>query len=122
LFIYSIVFSFGYSTPISQLLTIPPYVAASQFFTYPSANSCPNLLHVAITLLAFAHYSDKLKIRSPFIFAGLTMSFIGLSINISTAPDGVKYFGTFLIVVGNYAAVPGMISWYAIISCAMVKT
>ncbi|KAG0692234.1 MFS general substrate transporter [Suillus ampliporus] len=84
---------FGYDTPISQLLTIPPYVAAT------------------ITLFVFAHYSDKLKMRFPFILVGLVMCLIGLSLNISTAPDGVKYFGTFFMVIGSYAAVPGVISW-----------
>ncbi|KAG1731485.1 MFS general substrate transporter [Suillus paluster] len=84
---------FGYSTPISQLLTVPPYVAAT------------------ITLLVVAYYSDKLKMRSPFILAGLVMCLIGFSINISTAPDAVKYFGTFFIVIGSYAAIPGVISW-----------
>lgn len=93
LFLPTIINSFGYSTPVSQLLTVPPYIAAT------------------FTLLAFAHYSDKLKIRSPFILAGLTMCLIGFSINISTAPSGVKYFGTFFIVMGSYAAVPGIISW-----------
>ncbi|OAX32847.1 MFS general substrate transporter [Rhizopogon vinicolor AM-OR11-026] len=93
LFLPTIINSFGYSTPISQLLTIPPYVAA------------------ATTLLFFAHYSDKLKIRSPFILAGFMMCLIGLSINISTAPNSVKYFGTFFIVIGSYASVPSIISW-----------
>ncbi|KAG1731492.1 MFS general substrate transporter [Suillus paluster] len=93
LFLPTIIQSFGYSTPISQLLTVPPYVAAT------------------ITLLVFAYYSDKLKMRSPFILAGLVMCLIGFSINISTAPDAVKYFGTFFIVIGSYAATPGVISW-----------
>ncbi|KAG1886503.1 MFS general substrate transporter [Suillus subluteus] len=93
LFLPTIINSFGYNTPVSQLLTVPPYVAAT------------------LTLLVFAHYSDKLKIRSPFILAGLTMCLIGFSMNISTAPIGVKYFGTFFIVMGSYAAYPGIISW-----------
>jgi len=93
LFLPTIIHSFGYSTSISQLLTVPPYVAA------------------AITLFVFAHYSDKLKMRSPFILASLTMCLIGFSMNISTAPNGVKYFGTFFIVIGSYAAIPGIVSW-----------
>ncbi|KAH7883131.1 MFS general substrate transporter [Phlebopus sp. FC_14] len=93
LFLPTIIASFGYSTPISQLLTVPPYVVATT------------------TLLIFAHYSDKLKMRSPFIFAGLVMLAIGFSINISRAPDGVKYFGTFFCVTGSYAAFPGVVSW-----------
>lgn len=99
---------------------MPPYVAASQFY-YTSAISRSDLFHLALTLLVFAHYSDKLKIRSPFILAGLTMCLIGFSINISTAPSGVKYFGTFFIVMGSYAAFPGVISWYTIISYVMNK-
>ncbi|KAG1847112.1 MFS general substrate transporter [Suillus tomentosus] len=93
LFLPTIIKSFGYNTPVSQLLTVPPYIAGT------------------ITLLVFAYYSDKLKMRSPFILAGLTMCLIGFSINISTAPDGAKYFGTYIIVMGSYAALPGVISW-----------
>lgn len=66
----------------------------------------------AIVLLFFAHYSDKLKMRSPFILAGLLMCLIGFSINISDASIGAKYFGTFLCVAGSYSAFPGVISWY----------
>ncbi|KAJ8596851.1 MFS general substrate transporter [Rhizopogon salebrosus TDB-379] len=84
---------FGYSTSISQLLTVPPYATATMI------------------LFVFAYYSDKLKMRSPFILAGLVMCLIGFSINISTAPNGVKYFGTFFIVIGSYAAFPGVVSW-----------
>lgn len=90
-------------------------------FSYLSAISRSNLFHLAITLLVFAHYSDKLKMRSPFILAGLTMCLIGFSMNISTAPDGVKYFGTYVIVMGSYASLPGVISWYIIISRVMAK-
>jgi hypothetical protein len=79
-----------------------------------SAITRSHLFHLALTLLVFAHYSDKLKVRSPFIFAGLTMCLISISINISTAPSGVKYFGTFCIVMGSYAALPGLVSWYII--------
>ncbi|OAX31241.1 MFS general substrate transporter [Rhizopogon vinicolor AM-OR11-026] len=94
LFLPTIINSFGYSASVSQLLTIPPYVCAT------------------IVVFVFAHYSDKLKMRSPFIFAGHLMCLIGLSINISTAPIGVKYFGTFWIVIGGYAAIPGIVSWF----------
>lgn len=93
LFLPSIINSFGYTAAISQLLTVPPYVFAT------------------ILLYIFAHYSDKLRMRSPFIVAGLTMCLIGFSINISTAPHGVKYFGTFFVVGGSYAAFPGIVAW-----------
>ncbi|KAF9230450.1 major facilitator superfamily domain-containing protein, partial [Melanogaster broomeanus] len=82
-------------TSISQLLTIPPYVLAT------------------ITLVTFAHWSDKLKLRSPFIFAGQLIALAGYVINISDAPSGVKYFGTYLCVIGSYSSGPGSISWLA---------
>ncbi|KAI5118654.1 hypothetical protein M0805_002574 [Coniferiporia weirii] len=93
LFLPSIISGFGYSTPITQLLTVPPYIFAT------------------IVLLLFGHYSDKLGMRSPFIILGLSMCLIGFSINISTAPRGVKYFGTFFCVAGSYATFPGVVAW-----------
>ncbi|KAF9234656.1 MFS general substrate transporter [Melanogaster broomeanus] len=88
-FLPTIIFDFGYSTAVSQLLTIPPYVLAT------------------ISLLTAAHFSDKLKLRSPFIFAAQLTSLVGYIINISNAPSGVKYFGTYLCVIGTYTSIPG---------------
>lgn len=65
----------------------------------------------ALVLITFAIWSDRIKMRSPFILAGLTMCLIGFAINISDARIGVKYFGTFLCVSGSYAAFPGVVSW-----------
>ncbi|THH06988.1 hypothetical protein EW145_g3694 [Phellinidium pouzarii] len=89
----SIISGFGFTTPITQLLSVPPYIFAT------------------IMLLVFGHYSDKLKMRSPFIVIGLTMCLIGFAINISAAPRGAKYFGTFFCVAGSYASFPGVVSW-----------
>ncbi|KAJ7733611.1 MFS general substrate transporter [Mycena olivaceomarginata] len=88
---------FGHSVPVSQLLTVPPYLTAS----HPAA----------IVLWIFAYWSDKIQKRSPFIYAGLLMCLTGFSINISNAPSGVKYFGTFFCVAGSYAAFPGVVAW-----------
>jgi len=93
LFLPSIIQGFGYSTVVSQLLTVPPYVFAT------------------ILVLVFAYYSDKFKMRSPSIYAGLILCLIGFSINISSTSIGVKYFGTFLCVGGSYAALPGVVAW-----------
>ncbi|KAJ6625864.1 hypothetical protein B0H10DRAFT_2001105 [Mycena sp. CBHHK59/15] len=82
---------FGHNVPISQLLTVPPYVS--------------------IVLYVFAYWSDRIQRRSPFIMAGLLMCLVGFSINISNAPSGVKYFGTFFCVAGSYAAFPGVVAW-----------
>ncbi|KAH0825877.1 hypothetical protein J3R83DRAFT_7747, partial [Lanmaoa asiatica] len=60
-------------------------------------------IYLAIVLLVRAHYSDKLGIRSAFIYAGLLLLPIGYFINISGAPNSVK------IVIGSYASFPGVI-------------
>lgn len=65
----------------------------------------------AIVLLVFAYYSDKLKLRWPFILAGFLSTAVGFAINITDAPNGVKYFGTFLCIAGSYSSAPGVIAW-----------
>ncbi|KAK0479697.1 MFS general substrate transporter [Armillaria novae-zelandiae] len=93
--LYGITFflPFGHTPAISQLLTVPPYI-----FT-------------AIVLFLFARYSDRLKMRSPFIYLGLGMLLVGFTINVSNAAPGVKYFGTFFCVAGSYASLPGAVAW-----------
>ncbi|KAH9017354.1 MFS general substrate transporter [Lactarius deliciosus] len=93
LFLPSIIHTFGFSTAVSQLLTVPPYIVAT------------------VVVYVFALWSDRIQRRSPFILAGLSMLLIGFSINISNASPGVKYFGTFFCVTGSYAAFPGVVSW-----------
>ncbi|KAL5514525.1 hypothetical protein ACEPAG_1841 [Sanghuangporus baumii] len=89
----SLFLPFGFSAPVSQLLSVPPYVFAT------------------IVLFAFAHFSDKMQKRSPFIMLGLSMLLVGFSINISPASRAAKYFGTFFCVAGSYAAFPGVVAW-----------
>ncbi|RPD60537.1 MFS general substrate transporter [Lentinus tigrinus ALCF2SS1-7] len=93
LFLPSIIHGFGFDVPISQLLTVPPYVFA------------------AATLLVWAVWSDHIKKRWPFVLAGLLYCLVGFAINISDVSFGVKYFGTFLAVAGAYAGFPGVIAW-----------
>ncbi len=61
-----------------------------------------------------ASASDRYKLRSPFIFGGLLVALVGFVINITDAPSGVKYFGTFLCVSGSYGALPGVVVWFVI--------
>ncbi|KAF7305754.1 hypothetical protein HMN09_00729000 [Mycena chlorophos] len=95
LFLPTIIKTFGHNTSVSQLLTVPPYVFAT------------------IITFIFAYWSDKTKKRAPFIYAGLIMLLIGFAINISDAPSGVKYFGTFFCVAGSYGVFPGVVAWWA---------
>ncbi|EIN14719.1 MFS general substrate transporter [Punctularia strigosozonata HHB-11173 SS5] len=94
LFLPSIINGFGFSTTVSQLLTVPPYALGT------------------LTIISCSYYSDKLKQRSPFILAGLVMCLIGFSINIAPVHVGVKYFGTFFIVAGGYGTVAGVVAWF----------
>ena len=66
---------------------------------------------LACTLLWWAIWSDKLKMRFPFVLAGLVYILVGFAINISDVSIGVKYFGTFLVVAGSYASFPGVVAW-----------
>jgi hypothetical protein len=66
---------------------------------------------LAVILLSFAHFSDKLRLGWPFILAGLLSCAVGFGINISDASNGAKYFGTFLCVAGSYSALPGILAW-----------
>jgi len=94
LFLPTIISDFGeFSTADSQLLTVPPYVFAT------------------VVLGLFAYFSDRLLMRSPFIYASLFFCLVGFSINISDVSSGAKYFGTFLIVAGAYAGFPGVVVW-----------
>jgi len=93
LFLPSIIQGFGHSVAVTNLLTIPPYAVAT------------------IVLLLFAHFSDKLRLRWPFVLAGLVSCVVGFGINISNTSNGVKYFGTFLCVAGSHSSIPGAIAW-----------
>ena len=64
-----------------------------------------------MVLGAFAYFSDKMKLRSPFIFAAQLIALIGFIINITDVSSGVKYFGTFWCVAGSYTAAIGPIIW-----------
>jgi len=102
-FLPSIIKDFGFSTPISQLLTVPPYVVGT------------------IATYTMGYYSDKLKTRYPFIFGGLVTAFMGLSMNIMDLPVKMKYMGTFAIVSGTYGVVPGIIAWLGNNLCGQSK-
>jgi MFS family permease len=93
LFLPTIINSLGYSGPVSQLLTIPPYVLAT------------------ILLFICGHYSEKWRVRSPFLYFGIICGMIGITINLLNVAPGVKYFGIFWVIGGIFAAVPGVVAW-----------
>ncbi|KAI6020422.1 major facilitator superfamily domain-containing protein [Pisolithus microcarpus] len=92
-FLPTILNNFGYDTAISQLLTVPVYVGAT------------------ISMISVAHFSDRMKIRFPFIIVSELIGLAGYIILITDASTGVKYFGTFLVVIGTYSGVPCTVGW-----------
>ncbi|KAI5984053.1 MFS general substrate transporter [Pisolithus albus] len=94
-FLPTILNDFGYSVPISQLLTVPIFVIAT------------------IIMIAVAHFSDTMKIRSSFIIAMECVGLVGYIIQITNASAGIKYFGTYLAVIGLYSGVPCVVGWLA---------
>ncbi|KAI9068183.1 MFS general substrate transporter [Trametes sanguinea] len=94
LFLPSIINGFGFNAAISQLLSVPPYALATA------------------TVVTCSLYSDRIHMRSPFIFGGLLLALVGFSINISDASIGAKYFGMFFVVIGSNLCAPMVISWY----------
>ncbi|KAI6045456.1 MFS general substrate transporter [Pisolithus marmoratus] len=94
-FLPTILDNFGYDVPISQLLTVPVYLATT------------------ISMITVAHFSDIMKIRFPWIIASELVGLAGYIIQITDASTGVKYFGTFLVVVGIYTGIPCTVGWLA---------
>ncbi|KAI6141904.1 MFS general substrate transporter [Pisolithus tinctorius] len=94
-FLPTILNGFGYSVPISQLLTVPIFVLAT------------------ISMISAAHFSDTMKLRSPFIIVAEFVGMVGYIIQITNASTGVKYFGTYLAVIGMYTGVPCAVGWLA---------
>ena len=66
-------------------------------------------------MVSVSQASDRMKIRSPFIFALQFITLVGYLIEISNSPSRVKYFGTFLCVIGSYTGVPCSIGWWVCI-------
>ncbi|KAI6100921.1 MFS general substrate transporter [Pisolithus croceorrhizus] len=94
-FLPTILNNFGYDTTISQLLTVPVYLGAT------------------ISMISVAHFSDSMKIRFPFIIVSDLVSLVGYIIQITNASTSVKYFGTFLVVIGAYSGFPCVVGWLA---------
>lgn len=95
LFLPTIVRSLGYTSSTAQLMTVPIYVTA------------------AILAILAAFWSDRVRLRSPFLIGGLAMAGLGFILCISSADPHVVYAGVFIAACGIYPAVPGHIVWLA---------
>lgn len=84
-----VVKSLGYSNANAQLYTVPPYAVALVFMTLVSA------------------ISDRMRSRGIFVALVFTISSIGWIILLAVVDNNhARYFATFCIVIGGYAAIP----------------
>lgn len=95
LFLPTIVRGFGYSPTTSQLLTVPPNMAA--FFM----------------VLLTTWLSDRTHLRGPFMLAGASLAVIGYIMLIASDRYLIQYGGTFLVAAGIFPCSPLVMGWLA---------
>ncbi|KAF7187951.1 putative transporter [Pseudocercospora fuligena] len=81
--------------PKAMALTAPPYIFG------------------AIAGRVCAHFSDKLKLRSPFLIANYCWVIVGLSMMAFATNNITQYVGVFFAVLPNCANVPAILTWQA---------
>ncbi|KIV99638.1 hypothetical protein, variant [Verruconis gallopava] len=93
LFLPTIIRTLGYSSVKAQLMTVPP-----NFLAF-------------LTVLLAAHFSDKFKVRGPFMLIGCTVAIGGYTMLIASSMPGVQYGGTFLVAAGVFPSSPLVMGW-----------
>ena len=88
LFLPSIIRGMGYESTIAQLFTVPPNIAGF------------------ITVLVTAYFSDKTRLRGPFVAGGTILGAMGYIMLLASSSNAVKYAGTFLIAIGVFQCSP----------------
>ncbi|PVI08149.1 MFS nicotinic acid transporter-like protein Tna1 [Periconia macrospinosa] len=100
LFLPTIIKDMGYTAAQSQLLTIPPYAAAT------------------ILTVGWAVLAEKYKRRALFTLITSSLAIIGYIILLTnenpTKKPGVSYLGTFFAAMGIYPSVALVLSWPAV--------
>jgi sugar phosphate permease len=94
-FIPTILNEMGYSAKRAQVLSIPIFIVAT------------------VGALATALATDRVRRRYPFTILGVLVATVGYSMLLGQRglSVGVKYFATFLIVLGTYITQPVCIAW-----------
>ncbi|KAF8624727.1 hypothetical protein AX17_007058 [Amanita inopinata Kibby_2008] len=91
-FLPTLVTGLGYKGARAQLHTVPPYVPA------------------VVLTVGVALFSDRLKMRGPFILLCLPLTIIGYIIAIAAKTVTARYVAVFFIAAGVYPAGPCMLS------------
>jgi MFS family permease len=93
-FLPTIIASLGYSNADAQLYSLPPYACAAVF------------------MIIVSFLSDRIHCRGLFIAGAMMTSSTGWIILLTVvANQHIRYFATFLLVMGSFAAVPLTLSW-----------
>ncbi|KAG1771632.1 MFS general substrate transporter [Suillus placidus] len=93
LFTPTIINELGYSATHAQLLSVPPFIAG------------------CITTILVGVYSDKYKIRGPFIIGGAFVSIVGYILLYCGGRAGMSYAGTCLAAIGVYPTIAVDLAW-----------
>ena len=94
-FLPTIINELGYTPAQTQLLSIPPYVAAF------------------ILTMTASVYAERTKLRAPFILASSTLAIVGFIILIAGRRAEVSYGGTILATSGAYCTAAIVAGWPA---------
>jgi len=95
-FLPTIIKTFGHTSAVAQLLTVPPYAVS------------------AIVLLLASWTSDRLQSRGLFVSGAATVGAVGyLLLLVVTHNNQVKYFAVFCITSGTYTIIGLVISWFS---------
>lgn len=93
-FLPTIIGTMGWSPSQSQLMTVPLYAVAF------------------VVTISACFLSDRLRTRGPFVVLLMLLSAAGFAVLLREHQDnGVRYFATFLVVMGAFATGPLMMSW-----------
>lgn len=85
----------GFNTAQALCLTAPPQIVA------------------IIVIMASAYFSDKWKLRSPFVLFNGCVTLLGCGLLGWTKNVGVRYFGAVLVASAVNANIPANLTWQA---------
>ncbi|KAF9237555.1 MFS general substrate transporter [Melanogaster broomeanus] len=93
LFSPTIINELGFSAANAQLLSVPPFVAG------------------CICTILVGIYSDKHKIRGPYVIGGAFVSLVGYIVLYTQSNASASYAGTVLAAVGVYPTIAVDLAW-----------
>ncbi|KIJ13101.1 hypothetical protein PAXINDRAFT_100907 [Paxillus involutus ATCC 200175] len=93
LFTPTIINKLGFSAARAQLLSVPPFVAGCLF-----------------TILV-GIYSDKHKLRGPYVIGGAFVSLVGYTVLYTQSSPGVSYAGTIIAAAGVFPTIAVHLAW-----------